>query len=236
MQAINYSRGGYDEIRLSSLDPQLKAQVETLVDTAGRAAKVDEHGSWDFGVESNKKGRVESLNWDLYGVGHDIHSGKLLAAIRIRRFFRKKASYYPSIRKNYFLVGENEDATVFAHAVSSAVIRSAIRRDVEVIPAIQNWIFGSDYAGLIRQGDVALIPCSRRPGAPHVANKVHVIEKTHRLDATSLRRDETDLWARRPHMIHLPGTHPEVSGEDRWYKIAVGLRAEFWKFAAPTID
>jgi len=228
-------RGTYNEIPLSRLTPETQEQVRLLVAAAGHASKVDEHGSWDFGIESNKKGRVESLNWDLYGLGNDVHSGKFLAIIQIRRFYRHKSSYYPEIRKNYFL-GHNEDNSVFAHSVESAVIHSAIRRGADPILACQNWIFGTDYAKVLRQGDLALIPCSKRPSAPRIAKRTALIEKSHQLKANILRQAGDQLYAKNPYLVHQPGTHPEVQGENRWYKVAVGQRADFWHFAAPTVD
>jgi hypothetical protein len=205
------------------------------VKQAGQAAKIDEHGSWNFGVESNRKGGCESLNWDLYSYGEDVHTKNFLAIIQIRRFYRKKQGYYPSIRKNYFLLGRNEDGTVFAHAVESAVIHSAIRRGVDPILAVQKWIFGFDYERVLRQGDIALIPCSRRPAAPPLAKRTAIVNKTHALKANQLL-ENGELYAKNPHLTHVPGAHPEVQGLNKWYRVAVGQRADFWKFAAPTID
>lgn len=234
------TRGAYNEIPLSSLTNETAEQVRLLVAAAGQASKVDEHGSWDFKVESDKRGRVEALNWDLYALGNDIHTGKFLVIIQIRRFYRKKASYFASIRKNYFLLGHNEDNSVFAHSIESAVIHSAIRRDKDVILAVQDWIFDTDYAKVLRQGDLALIPCSRRPSAPRIAKRTALIEHSHQLKANVLRQSGegalVQLYAKFPQLTHVPGQHPYVQGEDRWYKIAVGQRADFWKFAAPTVD
>lgn len=235
-----YTRGTYNEIPLARLSIETSKQVRLFVAQAGQASKIDEHGSWAFGIESNKKGAVNSLNWDLYGLGNDIHTGKFLIIIQIRQFNRRKAGYFPEIRKNYFLIGHNEDDSVFAHAVSSAVIHAALRRGRDVILAVQDWIFQADYAGLLRQGDLALIPVSKRPSAPRIAKRTALIEQSHKLSASILRQSgegaDILLYAKRPHLTHTPGTHPEVQGEDRWYRIAVGKRSTFWSFAAPTVD
>lgn len=230
-----YYRGSYNEIPLSALNKTQRATVENLVRIAGEAAKIDEHGSWAFGIESDKKGYCEALNWDLYAFGQDCHSRKTLAIIQIRRFYRKKKGYFASIRKNYFLLGRNEDGTVFAHPVESAVIHSAIRRKVDPILAVQRWIFGFDYSRLLRQGDIALIPCSRRPSAPLLDRQSAVVNKTHLLEAEVLM-ENGELFAKKPHLRHIPGTHPEVQGDNKWYKVSVGQRADFWHFAAPTVD
>ncbi len=231
-----YTRGKYGQISALQLPSPLRAQVEKLVSEASNANHVDEHGSWDFGIASDsKRGECESLNWDLYGIGHDCHSGSLLIVIQVRRFYRKKAGYWPTIQKNYFLVGRNEDGTTFAHSVSSAVIHAAIRLGRDVINSVQNWIFQGDYAAMLRQGDLALIPCSRRPSAPKIAKRTIILESSHRMTANVLRQNG-QLFAKKPRLVHIPGTHPEIAGDDRWYQVVVGKRADFWKFATPTVD
>jgi hypothetical protein len=63
-----------------------------------------------------------------------------------------------------------------------------------------------------------------------------MVEKSQALKASVLLQDCGQLYAKKPHLIHQPGTHPEVVGENRWYRIAVGQRAHFWEFSAPTVD
>lgn len=234
--APQYERGKFNEILLESLTEELRKAVNGLVRKAGSAGHVDEHGSWDFGVEyDRKRGECSSLNWDAYGIGRDCHTGQLLALVQVRQFHRKKTGYWPSIRKNYFLLGTNEDASIFAHSVSANVVHAAIRRGADVIKAVQDWIFEGDYAGMLRQGDLAMIPCTRRPPAPRVPKRVMILEGSHRLKANVIRQNGA-IFAKNPNLIHMPGTHPEVQGENRWYKIVVGKRADFWRFAAPTVD
>jgi hypothetical protein len=227
-------RDSYNAIVMSSLDPDLRNQANELMVDAQSSAKTDEHGNWDFGCEFDRKGRGSALNWDLYGVGHDAHSGKLLIVIQVRQFIRRSARRFPEVRKNYFLVGTNEDASTFAHSVESRVIHSAIKAGRDVVLSVQNWIFDGDYARMVRHGDLALIPCSKRPSAPTAPRKKMVLEGSHELSATAIRQNG-HLYAKNPTLTHAPGTHPTVKVEG-WYKVVVGNRAEFWKFAAPTID
>jgi len=124
-------------------------------------------------------------------ISGDCHSGQLLAVIQVRSFYRKKKTCWPQIRKNYFLLGRNEDATTFAHSVSANVSHAAIRKGSDVIKSTQDWIFGGDYSGMLRQGDLAMIPCSRRPAAPKVANRTMILEGSHRLKASIIRQDGT---------------------------------------------
>lgn len=230
----NFQRGNYGEIIMRSLDSELRSQVEKLVSDAQNAAKIDEHGNWDFGIQNtNRKGtRWSALNWDLYGVGNDTHSGKLLVVIQIRQSHNTK--YGVNVRKNYFLLGTNEDDSTFAHSVSSNVIHAAIRTGKDVCLSVQNWIFDGDYARMIRQGDLALLPMTKRPSAPTAPRKRMFLQESHELVGTAIRQNG-NLYVKNPTMYHIPGTHPPISGEG-WYKVIVGNRSEFWKFAVPTID
>lgn len=234
MTTATISRGQYDEIAMRSLDAETSAAVYSLVDAASNAAKIDEHGSWNFGEKFDRKGRGQALNWDLYGVGQDVHTGTLLIVIQIRQFVRRRKNGYGNVRKNYFLVGTNEDGSVFAHPVSANVVRAAIRLDHDVVKSCQDWIFGGDYSRMLRHGDLALVPLSKRPAADVVATERMVLEDSHEITASQFRQNG-HLYVQNPTLVHLPGTHPQVSGEG-WFRVVVGARADFWRFAAPTKD
>ena len=228
-------RNYFNAIEMRSIDSALADSIRKLVDDASNAAKTDEHGSWDFGIDSNRKrSRWTALNWDLYGFGNDTHSGKLLIVIQIRRSSTERGRYV-NVRKNYFLVGTNEDDSTFAHPVESVVVHAAIRKGKDVILAVQDWIFGGDYAGMLRQGDIALIPMRRRPAKDSkIAKRTMTIEGSHELKASSIWHNG-GLYAKDPTLTHTPGTHPVVAAKGI-YKIVVGNRADFWRFAAPTVD
>lgn len=229
-------RDGYNAIVMSDLDEETRNGVRGLVSRISTADKVDEHGAWEFGKAFDSKGRGQALNWDLYGVANDIHTGELLAVIQVRQFERRYKNGYPNIRKNYFLIGENEDGTAFAHPVSANVIHAAIRAGRDVILAVQNWIFGGDYESLVRHGDLALIPMKSRPaGTKGQLRKVALLESSHRLEAAQIANVDGRIYAKNPTLIHLPGTHPTVEASG-WNRVVIGRRADFWKFAAPTVD
>lgn len=229
-----YTRGYYDEIKTSTLDDDLRNQVRQLVEAASSAAKVDEHGSWDFGTAFDRKGRGQALNWDLYGVGQDVHAGTLLIVIQIRQYEMRTRNGYANVRKNYFLLGTNEDGSVFAHPVSANVVRTAIRLERDVIKACQDWMFGGDYSRMLRHGDLALVPLSKRPAAEIVAADRMVLEDSHEITASQFRQNG-HLYVQHPTLTHIPGTHPPVTGSG-WFRVVVGARADFWRFAAPTKD
>lgn len=227
-------RGTYGEVVLSELDTETLKTVRELVNNAGSAEHIDEHGSWEFGCAFDKKQRGQALNWDLYGIGRDVHTDKLLIVVQVRQYEKRYKNGYPNIRKNYFLIGTNEDGTTFAHPVESRVIHAAIRKEADVVYAIQSWIFGVDYERVIRQGDVALVPIKRRPDALEKDEFVATLQDSHYLTAEKLA-ENGNLYALNPIITHLPATHPTVSAIG-WHRIVVGNRAKFWKFAAPTVD
>ncbi len=231
---MNAHRGRYGEIPLHALDAEIRAQVAALVEAAAEAAKIDEHGTWDFGIASlNRRGtRWQALNWDLYAHGHDAHSGELLVVVQVRQAVRGRR--WTRTRKNYYLIGTNEDGTAFAHPVSAMCVHAAIRAGKDVIRAVQGWIFGCDYDHVRRQGDLALIPLRRACGERTPLRSM-VLEDSHALDASEIRLGAGAVYAKDPRLTHLPGAHPTVAA-DGWHKVVSGRRAAFWKFAAPTID
>lgn len=226
-------RGSYNEILLNTLNIHTKKRILNLIDEAASANKIDEHGNWDFGAEFDHKGRGSAINWDLYAYGFDHFSKKLLVVIQIRQYVLRKKGYYPQIRKNYYLLGRNEDGHAFAHSIESKVIHSAIKNNKDVILSVQNWIFGHDYKKIIRQGDIALVPVKKVTAHPIEENQ-YLIEDSHQLIAEKICKNGF-IYAKDPTLIHLQAVHPTISGEG-WYKVMIANRSSFWKFAAPTID
>ena len=231
----NVKRGIYDEIIKSQLNKKTLKSVETLVDAAAKSEKVDEHGNWEFGINFNRKRKGSALNWDLYDIGKDFHTKKMLIIIQVREFSNIKYKKYAQIHKSYFLIGRNEDKAVFAHPVEAKVVRHAIKKNKDVIYAVQSWMFETDYKKVIRQGDIAVIPIKKANGNLLSVNKI-IIEGSHELLADEIYKKSNDLfYALNPTLMHLPNTHKEVSCEGL-YKIVVSNRASYWEFAAPTKD
>lgn len=230
---IEIKRGIYNEI--ISMPADVKTLCNQLMEGVRHAAKVDEHGGWEFGlIDSNyKKGMVHAINYDWYGVGYDQHDGGFLAVVQVREFYRRKASRFAEIRKSYFLLGTNEDGTYFAHSVESRVIHHAAKKGMDVVKAVQDWIFDCDYSRVIRQGDLCLIPVRSVKGEKLETTDV-VLEQSHSLHADAIYENGS-YYAINPNLVHIPGTHPQRKLEGK-YKIVVGKRAAFWSFAKPTLD
>lgn len=232
---MNVTRGNYGEIDMQSLTERTRKIVKNLVDEISNVEKVDEHGSWDFGAEFDSKSRGTALNWDLYAVGRDAKNQRTLAVIQVRQYHKRSTRSFARVRKNYFLCGRNEDGTAFAHPVSAHVVRRAVNDDVDVIQRVQRWIFdGTEYADVVRQGDLALVPLQRAPAGEELDAATVTLEESHILVADRIKLNGS-LYALNPRLEHIPGTHPEVDGSG-WYKIVIGQRSDFWNFAAPTID
>lgn len=233
MNALQVNRGAYNEI--TTMPATEKALCNQLLEGVRNAAKTDEHGGWEFGIlESNyNMGRIHSMNYDWYGIGYDQHDGGFLAVVQVREFYRRKASYYPEIRKSYFLLGKNEDGTYFAHPVESRVIHHAIRTDRDVVKAVQDWIFDADYSKVTRQGDLCLVPVRSVKGEKLETTDV-ILEKSHHLTAAAIYENGS-YYAINPDLEHMPGTHPRRTLEGK-YKVIVGKRAAYWSFAKPTLD
>jgi hypothetical protein len=100
-----------------------------------------------------------------------------------------------------------------------------------VVTAVQSWIFGTDYAKVIRQGDLCLIPVRSVKGV-QVASEL-ILQSSHRLCADKIHKNG-DFYAVNPRLYHLNGTHPTLNLEGK-YKVVIGKRASFWSFAKPTI-
>ncbi len=231
-------RGSYNEILLNSLTKSARKQVDNLVYAASNAEKVDEHGSWRFGCEFDSKQRGHALNWDLYGIGRDYHSKRTLIVIQVRQYIKRRKNYFPEIKKSYFLIGRNEDDTVFAHPVSGHTVQAAARAGKDVVRAVQNWIFGIDYTRVIRQGDVSLIPLKSKAvlaNSETITNKF-VMQDSHFLESEEAKICGENIYAKNVSLYHLPKTHPDFENLPGWFKVVVGRRSDFYDFAAPTID
>lgn len=226
-------RGQYGE--LTNIPSEIKTILKSLLDGVKDATKTDEHGGWQFGIlESNaRKGQIHALNYDWYAYGRDLHDGGFLGVIQVREFYRKKQNHFAQIRKSYFLMGQNEDGTYFAHPVSGQLIHAAVKRGADVVKSVQDWIFGTDYAKVIRQGDLCLVPVRAVKGVQIGFEKI--IEKSHRLMADAIYLNG-DVYAVNPNLVHLNGTHPTIQNLEGKFKVVVGRRAAYWSFAKPTLD
>ncbi len=207
---------------------------------------VDEHQApaWETGCAFDHKGRGEAINVAVYGCSF-CHK-QSLAVVQVRRYAKAHTNWWPSIRKNYFLIGRNERTKkAFAHPLPAGTVHAAIRRDPSpeyVVQAARAWIFEVPIEKLprvLRHGDVAAVPVRSLPSGERKfvedsPEGVSVVD-SHVLHAAEIVQVRERLYARDPLLRHLKGQHADVTGKG-WHRIQVGLRADYWKFAAPTAD
>lgn len=229
----NYTRDSYNAIIMSSVPASTRKIMQNLMADAQKSAKVDEHGSWEFGAEFDKKGRGSAINYDFYAYGIDCHNRRPLIVIQIRQYIKKYKNYPGTVRKNYFLIGRNEDNSTFAHSVESRVIHAAVAAGRDIVKSCQDWIFGADYRKVLRQGDLALVPVRKTKG--ETIGTSLILEGSHELLAAAIVQIDCTLYAYNPELWHIKGTHQSLY-EEGWFKVVVGKRAPHWDFAAPTID
>lgn len=231
---------GANRSKLGRSWTQIQKVLEELEDGG-----VDEHRvpAWETGCAFDNKGRGEAVNVDIYGMA--FCGRQILGVVQVRRYAKTHKNWWPSVRKNYFLVGRNETQTVFAHPIPSGAVHAAIRRDPSPespVHAARAWIFEVPIAKLstiLRHGDVAAIPVRSLPRGERVpledmVEGVQVVD-SHVLHGTEIVRVGQRLYARNPLLRHTKGQHANVSGEG-WYRVQVGLRADYWRFASPTAD
>ena len=127
-------RGKYGQIEIDSIPSRQYHAISNLVQDL-----VDHNHEWEFGAEFDDKKRGYAVNWDVYEYGRHPETKRLLAVIQVRKFSRKFKNHYANIQKSYYLIGRNADEP-FAHCVESRVIHAAIRKNQNVINAVQKWI------------------------------------------------------------------------------------------------
>lgn len=201
---------------------------------------VDEHGAWQRGIESDRKGRGVAVNVDLYGAA--VWRRRVYAVVQVR-----ESTFHPNrhtrTRKDYYLCGRNENGRPFAHSVSWGPVRGAIRANpsdfAAPVLAAMAWIWGctaEQLSTIARNGDTALIPCGAPRGSlVSLGACSAAVVDSHRLEAAEVVTDGEAVYARDGVLSHGRGQHPTVSVEG-WARVAVGRRADTWNFSAPTAD
>lgn len=173
---------------------------------------LDEHGSPTYGKGDYYSIQVLDTEWRPAHLRRLHSCGRLLAVVahtRKRVYARK---WYPSVRSDHYLVGENESGTIFHHAVPS---------HVRTIQAAISWIWhGAKIDG--RQGDVAITPARHTiPSGTLVSD--HVIMDRHVVTG-EIHRNGT-LYVRRAVLHHTAGQHPDVIVGDQWHQVLIARRS-----------
>lgn len=224
------NRGFYGEITPSSYP----SFARTLIANAEKA------GAWREGIESNKRGRGESINVDLYSF--DETRGMALVQVRQCRFGGK----YNKVRKDYYLLGTNENGNVFAHPVDVRASGRVIGSDPTAgITLALSRIWNcreKDLDFIVRNGDVAFVYVGTLPADAQLCeiNAITIRESHHvqGLHDGKIYRtpDGTYYVAGRAKIEHGPGQHPTARVKGGVWRVQEGIRARVWGFSAPTKD
>lgn len=225
-------RGGYGEI--------VHIQGEAELTPAKLIARYAEVLPESFVAFDNKQ-RGDALNLDLYGyeLSQDV------AVVQIRHAFRRYRNGFLNLRKDYVLVGRNENGNLFRHPVEAAAVRHAICKAPEdpgaAVRGAQRWMWNvtdrqltASMAAGMRQGDVLLVR-ERRPAAKDVVAErgtTVVIGGSHVIRAqriVELRNGRVLAFA--PSIWHSKGQHaPTFADHEGWYSVRAANAAPTWEW------
>lgn len=193
---------------LQAASPQIYKQASNLV---------------DLFVKYNQIGKISDFDWNLYAYGKDYHSKKFLIVIEAKYYGKKKDYDFPLICQGYFLLGKNEDNTLFVYRIDKRVIFNAIKNEKDIILSVQSRIFRFDYKKLFRQGNIFLIPLGRKLKGfgeleSDFASQHRILGDNQNLYCDRLITEGGKIYAFNPILEH--ATLPEISCEG-WVKVQV---------------
>ena len=200
--------------------------AQSLADEAEKA------GAFTTGIQSDKKQRGQAVNVDLYG--HD--ESKNLVVIQVRQaIFHPRR--YTEVRKNYLLLGRNEETgVVFAHPVDSpARSKKALESSEACVTFVLAKVWDcrtEDLDEIHRQGDIAFVPVRKLPpGALRVEGPV-LLRGTHKLTGDEIYAAGASYCVKkRGHLAHTKRQHAPVTVRNGLFRVQVGHRAPLWNFA-----
>ena len=193
--------------------------------------QLDNGVAWTTGIESDKKLRGESINTSVYSTDAE----KKLAVVQVRQC-TFHPTRYNKIRKNYFLIGKNENGNAFAHAVNCTATNA---KSVEKI-LCKIWECTTKQLKKIkRNGDIAFVPVSKLPANAREEKENNIIVRnSHVVYSEKLYRANDTLYAvGRSKIQHKKRQHKQAKiGKKGVWRIQLGVRGNCWNFSAPTAD
>lgn len=204
--------------------------IDRLVDAVAKRL------GWTLGIEStNRRGGYESHSLDVYGYDSD----RDLVVVQLRRASRRREGWWQRVQKIYALIGQ-DDGQLFSHPLTASPRRIPQLDDMrpeDVVRWAESRIFGvspKKLDGVIRQGDIALIPTRTIPAAaePIAPDADGVTRATIRgsheilVDGALMHTDDGVLYADGVVEVdHVPGQHAAIAAEGR-FRIKAGERGE----------
>ena len=195
-------------------------------------AAAQKTGSYSTGIESDKKQRGQAVNVDLFG--YDEEQKIIVVQVRQAIFHPRR---FTEVRKNYLLIGRNEETgAVFTHPVESpARSKKALETPESCVAYVLAKIWDcrmEDLDEIKRQGDIAFIPvCSIPAGAVEVQGPV-VIRDTHKITGEKIyQAGETYYIAKHGHATHTKRQHAPVTVRNGFFRVQTGNRSSLWDFS-----
>lgn len=190
-------------------------------------------GAYSAGIESDSRGRGTAINVDLYGYDKNLN----LIVVQVRQaVFRPDR--YTRVRKNYLLVGRNEETDrVFTHPIDSpARSKTALASPEATVAYVLSKIWDcrpEDIAEIHRQGDIAFIPVRSIPKTARKVEGPIILRETHRITGDEIyHQPHTDTYyvAKRGHAAHTKRQHAPVTVRNGFFRVQAGNRARLWDF------
>jgi len=220
-QVAGWRRSQYDAEGVGGVEDWLAAVLYDL-----------EGNSWSTGIESDRRRRGESINIACT----DRDDAQRLALIQVRQA-RFRPNRYTRVRKDYYLVGRNENGNAFAHPVD-ATSKTPLRR-------VLAGIWGCDPRDLDdirRNGDVAFVPVRSIPDHAIPTEDLRITVAGSHVVTGSLRvvwhpDGDLDIYTtRRAKIEHAKRQHPTARVRQGWFRVVVARRGSRWGFTRPTAD
>lgn len=196
--------------------------------------------AWSTGIESDRRGRGSAINASVYSYS----DGEMLAVVQVREAVFDPRRY-TRVRKDYYLIGRNENGLAFAHPIPEFRRSARIQRELTAgvrIALAKIWgCDEDDLSDIVRNGDVAFVPVDRLPsGATLVESGEGIVRESHHLGALGngkLYRAGDDLYATgRARLDHAKHQHPTARVRGGVWRVVAGGRGRVWGFSRPTAD
>ena len=194
--------------------------------------EAEKTGAYSTGIESDNKQRGSAINVDLFG--HDESRGLIVIQVRQAIFHPRR---YTEVRKNYLLIGRNEETgAVFCHPVESpARSKKAMESPTACVEFVLAKVWDcrvEDLSEIHRQGDIAFVPVRSIPkGAEKITGPV-VLRDTHKITGDEIYKYCGEYYvAKRGHASHTKRQHKPVTVRNGFFRVQTGNRARLWDFS-----
>jgi len=186
--------------------------------------------AWTSGLQSDRKGRGESINVEVTAEANVL--GQQLALVQVRQC-RFRPGRFNRVRKDYYLTGRNENGNAFAHPVT-ATARTTVRQALARVWGCDP----RDLDDVRRNGDVAFVPVRGvLPDGLDPVEESVLLAGSHRLSGDVFRDRNGVLYVRgNAKITHAKHQHPTARTRGGWWRVQVAERAAGWGFSAPTAD